>query len=193
MENKCINRAFIHLPTGIDVEVAVEHNGIRQRCSLGENVTPTPRSNASPAPTSPAKEPESSAASVASVGSVHMEVQTEEAAEPKTQIDKDVEVMDIASPAPAEASQAPGEHSGSPDPEDWMLVNQESSEPASAAGTRPKTPPIEEKQVSYPSLAELTPHPGEYGVWHLFSGMSFLIDTKRRQIIPSMTEIIVML
>lgn len=147
-------------PLGIDVEVAVEHNGIRQRCSLGENA-PTSQSNTSPTPTSPTKQPESTPSSLAS-GSVNMEVQTEEPAEPQTPSTKDVEAMDVASPAPAPVSQVAGGqaegHTGSPEPEDWMLVNQETSEPASASGVRPKTPP-NDKPVSYPSLKELTPHP----------------------------------
>lgn len=94
-----------------------------------------------------------------------MEVQTEEPAEPQTPSSKEVEAMDVASPAPAPVSQAAGEqaegHAGSPEPEDWMLVNQETGETAAAAsGTRPKTPPSD-KPVSYPSLTELTPHHGE--------------------------------
>lgn len=93
-----------------------------------------------------------------------MEVQTEEPAEPQTPNSKGVEAMDVASPAPAPVSQVTGEqvegHAGSPEPEDWMLVNQETSEPASASGARPKTPP-NDKPVSYPSLTELTPHPGK--------------------------------
>ncbi|KAK8396265.1 hypothetical protein O3P69_005360 [Scylla paramamosain] len=137
----------------IDVEVAVEHNGIRQRCSLGENV-------ASPTPASPAREPESSVASVASGGSVHMEVQTEC---PSGAQNKDLEVMDVSSPAP-EASQSGGEQmegqSGSPEPEDWTLVNQEASSEASApvSDAAPHTEQGE-KKVSYPDLTELTPHP----------------------------------
>lgn len=146
-------------PLGIDVEVAVEHNGIRQRCSLGENVAPGTQTNTSPAPTSPAKEPESPAASVASGGSVNMEVQTDSAPQAAN---KDVEAMDVASPPPASAptggEQSEG-HSGSPEPEDWMLVNQESpNESPAASVARPQTPPAD-RPVSYPSLAELTPHP----------------------------------
>lgn len=151
---------------GIDVEVAVEHNGIRQRCSLGDNVSSGPQSNASPAPASPAKEPESSAASVASVGSVNMEVQTEEPTAPQMPGNRDVEAMDVASPAPAQASQVVGEqaeaNAGSPEPEDWMLVNQESSSEPASATAAPATAPPNEQTVSYPSLSELTPHPGEY-------------------------------
>lgn len=152
-------------PVGINVKVDVEHSGIRQRCSLGENVTQSPRNDASPAPASPAKEPESSAASVASAGSVNMEVQTEEQTGPQPP-SKEVELMDITSPEPAEASQKEQVEgsSGSPEPEDWMLVNQDApSEPTSAsgAGARPKTPPNENQTVSYPSLTELTPHPGK--------------------------------
>lgn len=152
-------------PLGIDVEVAVEHNGIRQRCSLGENVASPPQSNTSPnpaSPASPAKEPESSAASVASGGSVHMEVQTEG---PSQAQNKDLEAMDVSSPAPA--SQSGGEqmegHSGSPEPEDWTLVNQETSIEASApvldAAAQADQGEKGEKKVSYPDLTELTPHP----------------------------------
>ncbi|MPC10100.1 Sequestosome-1 [Portunus trituberculatus] len=144
-------------PLGIDVEVAVEHNGIRQRCSLGENVPTGQQSNTS---AGPAREPESSAASVTSGGSVHMEVQTEC---PSGSQNKDVEGMDVSSPAP-QASQSGGEqmegHSGSPEPEDWMLVNQDTSSEASAPVSE-AAPQTEkgEKKVSYPDLAELTPHP----------------------------------
>lgn len=140
----------------------MEHNGIRQRCSLGENVASAPQSDTSPTPASPAREPESSAASVASGGSVHMEVQTECPSEAQN---KDSEAMDVSSPAPV-ASQSGGEqmegHSGSPEPEDWTLVNQETSSEASAPvlDAAPQTDQGE-KKVSYPDLTELTPHPGQ--------------------------------
>ena len=71
--------------------------------------------------------------------------------------------MDVSSPAP-QASQSGGEqmegHSGSPEPEDWMLVNQDTSSEASAPVSE-AAPQTEkgEKKVSYPDLAELTPHP----------------------------------
>lgn len=150
-------------PLGIDVEVAVEHNGIRQRCSLGENIAPSPQSNASPAPTSPAREPESTGAQGASGGSVNMEVQTDCPTGPSApqESDKDEEVMDIASPCPrpslGDGEQMEG-HTGSPEPEDWMLVNQEASSDSATSDAVPKVQQ-EEARVSYPSLAELTPHP----------------------------------
>lgn len=91
-----------------------------------------------------------------------MEVQTEC---PSGSQNKDLEAMDVSSPAP-QPTQSGGEqvegHSGSPEPEDWTLVNQEASSEASApvsdAGPRTEQG---EKKVSYPDLAELTPHPGE--------------------------------
>ena len=141
------------------MEVDVEHNGIRQRCSLGENVA---QSNSAPA--TPAREPDSSASSVVSGGSVNMEVQTE-CPSGLQAMNKGMETMDVASPAQPESTPKGAEpnegNSGSPDPEEWMLVNQDSSTEASA----PSDPRVQtssaEKNVSYPSLTELTPHPGE--------------------------------
>lgn len=139
--------------------MSVENNGIRQRCSLGEDDVQTRQSPmASSTPSSP-KEPETPAKSGTSA---NMEVQTEDPRKPQTRgSDAATEVMEVCSPP--ETRQTSGEQmeaeQTSSDTEDWTLVNQDAS-PEGQANAKPTTSPTQSR-VEYPSLSELQIHPSK--------------------------------
>lgn len=147
-------------PLGIDVEVSVEQNGIRQRCSLGENSMPGVQIPVVTLPPSPP--PETSKQPSTSGTNVNMEVQTGEPSRLQT-TPTTSEDMDVGSPAPAAShvsvsgDNMEAEHTTSPEPEDWTLVSQEPPQEQSQAAAKPKTPPPQ--KVEYPSLTEFQPHP----------------------------------
>ncbi|KAK3879280.1 hypothetical protein Pcinc_016140 [Petrolisthes cinctipes] len=146
-------------PLGIDVEVSVEHNGIRQRCSLGENDSP---GRQIPVVTLPPSPPPEASSQPSSANSVNMEVQTEEPTNSQNSAAVS-ESMDVGSPAPGPSQvsgagdQIESDHTGSPEPDDWTLVNKDIPQEQSKASAKPRTPPPQ--RVQYPNLTELTPHP----------------------------------
>ncbi|ROT64427.1 hypothetical protein C7M84_017630 [Penaeus vannamei] len=142
-------------PLGIDVEVSVEHNGIRQRCSLGSEDIPSRQGSAASTPEVPSKGPCSEAGSVGSGRSINIEVQTDD--QPTSQASKSTsagaEEMEVSSPA---GEQMEAEHNAS-DTEDWTLVNQEAAPEVQSTAQQPSAP--SDRRVEYPNLSELTPHP----------------------------------
>lgn len=149
---------------GIDVEVSVEHNGIRQRCSLGGKGVSGGSARQIPVVTlPPSPPPESNSQQSFSANSVNMEVQTEEPGNSQTSAAV-AENMDVGSPAPGPSQvsgagdQMEADQTGSPEPDDWTLVNQDVSQEQSQEPAKPRTPPPQ--TVQYPSLTELTPHSG---------------------------------
>lgn len=129
--------------------MSVEHNGIRQRCSLGSEDIPSRQGSAASTPEVPSKGPCSEAGSVASGKSINIEVQTDD--QPTSQTSQSTsaraEDMEVSSPA---GEQMEAEHNTS-DTEDWTLVNQEATQPSAPS----------DRRVEYPNLTELTPHPSK--------------------------------
>ena len=147
-EKKIICIFYFSYSTGIDVDVSVEHNGIRQRCSLNDNDLQSRQSPTSKSPTSSTPPPQSNdaAAAPSASSSTNMEVQTDMPENPAE--------MEVTSPPEAEAQMES-------DVEDWTLVNRDSNSPDGRprSGTKqPKAPA--ESSVEYPSLQDCQTHPG---------------------------------
>lgn len=153
----CICWTLAFSSAGIDVEVSVEHNGIRQRCSLGSEDIPSRQGSAASTPEVPSKGPCSEAGSVGSGRSINIEVQTDD--QPTSQASKSTsagaEEMEVSSPA---GEQMEAEHNAS-DTEDWTLVNQEAAPEVQSTAQQPSAP--SDRRVEYPNLSELTPHPSK--------------------------------
>lgn len=136
-------------PLGIDVEVSVEHNGVRQRCSLGtEDLSPTTEGHS--------KSPSPECISVSSGRSVNIEVQTDTPASRTAASGSDA--MEVSSPpeGPREAAEQMDAEQTASDTEDWTLVNQEASQD-SQNSQQPSA--STDRRAEYPSLSELQPHP----------------------------------
>lgn len=136
----------------------MEHNGIRQRCSLGSEDIPSRQGSAPSTPEVPSKGPCSEAGSVGSGRSINIEVQTDE--QPTSQASKSTSVgseqMEVSSPA---GEHMEAEHNAS-DTEDWTLVNQEATQEAQTTTQQPLA--SSDGRVEYPNLSELQPHPSKY-------------------------------
>lgn len=137
-------------PMGIDVDVSVEHNGIRQRCSLSEDdlqarqspTSKTPDVPKSPDATEPptvSRDPQPTASS-----SSNMEVQTDVPEQNPVE-------MEVSSPPDGEAQMES-------DVEEWTMVNRDSQSPDKQAPAKPKTPPTQQR-VEYPDLRQVETHP----------------------------------
>lgn len=143
--------------------MSVAHNGIRQRCSLGDKDVSGGSGRQIPVVTLPPSPSPEASSQQSSANSVNMEVQTEEHGNSQTSAAV-AENMDVGSPAPGPSQvsgagdQMEADQTGSPEPDDWTLVNQDVSQEQSQEPAKPRTPPPQ--TVQYPSLTELAPHSG---------------------------------